>query len=671
MKKNITLLTIILLGFLIFGAEKSLAYTASECAARGGGCSNSPCNGSANTIGGCDGTAAPYCCGNASAATQQIFGSGSPTGAATTATGGGNLSASFANPIGWSSIEQVMNSLAGYLKGIAGTIAVIFIIIGGIMYMFAGANKDMAEKGKHTLTYAIAGLAIVIAAPTFLREIKTILGGDTSGIGGLSLLEIAGNVLRLLLSIVGMLAIIMMVIGGIWMFSAAGNEKQYETGRSIVTYAIIGLAIAIGSLVIAQQVANLIGGGAGVSMSGGSGSYGVGGSTPIGYSGGISGTGGIIGSTGTTMIGPDGSVYANNSGIITNYNGGSYSYSSPIKVDSQQIRFDQVNATQQIKVTFDSSITPNVNTNSSSGSSSSGLIDITKTATYTSSDISKVTVSSDGLVKSTYTYKDGDPSPVSATIQVTYQGYSTSIPVEIIDRSACVPVYPTDAKYDDQRIPIILTSAGFSDKEANEFKKEAEEYAKVEVWPSTTDNYVLWRSDRLGKDACNFPGSANVILENKEDRSYADYTSKTVHLFYASDGDVDNRSWILSHELGHMEGNLDDEYTEEGKNPWDFYENDIENCFHVENSLSEKMRLQAGCDYFKGISQKYDCGVDNANIFQGCEYEEGVDDKGYDWYRSVEEGMMGGGMYYGAPYGAVGEALYVANLKRTRGFSAK
>jgi type IV secretory pathway VirB2 component (pilin) len=187
--------------------------------------------------------------------------SASTSGSTSTSTsGGGNLNASFDNPIGWSSIEQVMNSLMGYLKGVAGTIAVIFIIIGGIMYMFAGANKDMAEKGKHTLTYAIAGLAIVIAAPTFLREIKTILGGDTSGIGGLSLIEIAGNVLRLLLSIVGMLAIIMMVIGGIWMFSATGNEKQFETGKSVVTYAIIGLAIAIGSLVIAQQVANLVAG---------------------------------------------------------------------------------------------------------------------------------------------------------------------------------------------------------------------------------------------------------------------------------------------------------------------------------------------------------------------------------------------------------------------------
>ncbi|MFA5872311.1 MAG: pilin [Parcubacteria group bacterium] len=262
MKKNIILLSIILLGFLIFGADKSLAYTESECTARGGGCSNSPCNGSANTIGGCDGSPAPYCCGDVSAATQKIFSEGglNPATGSGSATGGGNLSVDFTNPIGWNSIEQVMNSLAGYLKGIAGTIAVIFIIIGGVMYMFAGANKDMAEKGKHTLTYAIAGLAIVIAAPTFLREIKTILGGDTSGIGGLSLLEIAGNVLRLLLSIVGMLAIIMMVIGGLWMFSATGNEKQFETGRNIVTYAIIGIAISIGSLVIAQQVARIVAG---------------------------------------------------------------------------------------------------------------------------------------------------------------------------------------------------------------------------------------------------------------------------------------------------------------------------------------------------------------------------------------------------------------------------
>lgn len=167
----------------------------------------------------------------------------------------------FANPIAAQTVGDVLMSLMGYLKSIAGIIAVIFIIIGGIMYMISGGDKDMMERGKKTLLYAIGGAAIVVAAPTFLREILTILGGNASFIGGLSLQQIAVNVLRLLLSIIGILAIISIMIGATWMLTAAGDKDRYELGKKTVMYALIGIIIAVGSLIIVQQVSSIVGGG--------------------------------------------------------------------------------------------------------------------------------------------------------------------------------------------------------------------------------------------------------------------------------------------------------------------------------------------------------------------------------------------------------------------------
>jgi type IV secretory pathway VirB2 component (pilin) len=163
----------------------------------------------------------------------------------------------FGNPLSFSTIEAVLNNITTYLKSIAGVIAVIFIVIGGIMYMLSGGNKDMMERGKKTVIYALAGLAIVVGASTFLTEIKAVIGGGGSS-GGL--VQIANRVLSLLLSIVGFLAIIAIVIGAIWMFTGAGDEDRYELGKKTVVYAIIGTAIAVGSLIIAQQVSSLISG---------------------------------------------------------------------------------------------------------------------------------------------------------------------------------------------------------------------------------------------------------------------------------------------------------------------------------------------------------------------------------------------------------------------------
>jgi Type IV secretion system pilin len=171
------------------------------------------------------------------------------------------MASSFDNPIGAQTVAQVLSSTMTYLKGIAMFIALIFIIIGGVMYMLSMGDKDMMERGKKTLLYAIAGFAIVLAAPTFLNEIARILGGSTSGISGSSLQAIALNVLNLLLSIVGLLAIIAILIGSIWMFSAGGDKERYELGKKTIKYAIVGIIIAVGALIIVQQIQSIISGG--------------------------------------------------------------------------------------------------------------------------------------------------------------------------------------------------------------------------------------------------------------------------------------------------------------------------------------------------------------------------------------------------------------------------
>ena len=170
---------------------------------------------------------------------------------------GTTSSTTFGNPISPTTIEGVLENISSYLQGIAGTIAVIFIIVGGIMYMVSGGSKEGTERAKKTLVFAIAGLAIVLAAPYFYTEIKAILSGSSPGS---TLTTILSNILKLLLSIVGFLAIITMVVGGIWMLTAVGDDEKYELGKKTATYSIVGLVVALAALMIANQVKNIIGG---------------------------------------------------------------------------------------------------------------------------------------------------------------------------------------------------------------------------------------------------------------------------------------------------------------------------------------------------------------------------------------------------------------------------
>ncbi len=152
-----------------------------------------------------------------------------------------------------------MDQILGTLRGIIVILALVFIVIGAVLYITSAGNDKQMTLAKGAITASMIGLAIGIAAPTFLKEIGTVLGwsGVNSGAvaGATTLSQIARNVLDFLLSIVGVLAIIMLVIGGIMYLTAAGDEDRIDTGKKIVTYSIIGIAVALASLVIVSQLA--------------------------------------------------------------------------------------------------------------------------------------------------------------------------------------------------------------------------------------------------------------------------------------------------------------------------------------------------------------------------------------------------------------------------------
>lgn len=61
------------------------------------------------------------------------------------------------------------------LLGLAGLIAVLFVIIGGFQYVMSGANEELAEKGKKTLTNAVIGVIIIVLAFVIVRVIAKVI----------------------------------------------------------------------------------------------------------------------------------------------------------------------------------------------------------------------------------------------------------------------------------------------------------------------------------------------------------------------------------------------------------------------------------------------------------------------------------------------------------------
>jgi len=64
-------------------------------------------------------------------------------------------------------------------------------------------------------------------------------------------------------SIVGWLAVIMIVVGGLVYLTSAGRSSQIELGKKILTYALIGFALAVAAPSILKELVDLIGTGQG------------------------------------------------------------------------------------------------------------------------------------------------------------------------------------------------------------------------------------------------------------------------------------------------------------------------------------------------------------------------------------------------------------------------
>jgi len=66
--------------------------------------------------------------------------------------------------------------------------------------------------------------------------------------------EISVNVLNFLLSIVGIIAIIMLVVSGILYFFSAGDEKRMQIAKSSARYAVIGVILALSGIIVIRTI---------------------------------------------------------------------------------------------------------------------------------------------------------------------------------------------------------------------------------------------------------------------------------------------------------------------------------------------------------------------------------------------------------------------------------
>ena len=105
-------------------------------------------------------------------------------------------------------------------------------------------------------------MVVILLSPMFFVLADEYGLDETAGSAGLqtnrTIPQIVGGVLQTVLSLLGLIALIIIIIGGFMWMTAGGNKETVEKARQLMLNGLIGLVIIVFSYMIATAVINLL-----------------------------------------------------------------------------------------------------------------------------------------------------------------------------------------------------------------------------------------------------------------------------------------------------------------------------------------------------------------------------------------------------------------------------
>ncbi len=174
-----------------------------------------------------------------------------------------STSIKFENPLAFDTVEALLSNILKTIQMMIGVLAIVFIVIGGIIYITSSGDEKRMSMAKGAIWAAIIGVSLAFAAPSFLKEIYDVMNVNPAivpaeAVAAKTLSEIVLNVLKSLMSFIGGLSVLMIVVGGVIYITSTGDEKRAEMGKNTIKYAVVGIVIALISLVIIKSLAKII-----------------------------------------------------------------------------------------------------------------------------------------------------------------------------------------------------------------------------------------------------------------------------------------------------------------------------------------------------------------------------------------------------------------------------
>ena len=124
-----------------------------------------------------------------------------------------------------------------------------------INYLASGLVAMTLFAGVTTATMALSAPTVSAASPK--QEVQDgidAIGGNESGRGAASFTNLLESIINILLFIIGAIAVIMIIIGGIKYTTSNGDQAQVTSAKNTIMYSVVGLVVAI----MAYSIVNFV-----------------------------------------------------------------------------------------------------------------------------------------------------------------------------------------------------------------------------------------------------------------------------------------------------------------------------------------------------------------------------------------------------------------------------
>lgn len=140
-------------------------------------------------------------------------------------------------------LGEYLWAVVNVFLAVVAVIAVAFIVYGGVKYITSGGDQGRAEEGKKAVQYAVIGIIIVGIAAVIVNFTMSAIGVKSSVPGTADLPGVLWTIVNVFLLLVGVVALIYVVIGGVKYITSGGDEGQAEEGKKAVLNAVIGIIV--------------------------------------------------------------------------------------------------------------------------------------------------------------------------------------------------------------------------------------------------------------------------------------------------------------------------------------------------------------------------------------------------------------------------------------------